>query len=117
MCGIVGIYNHPDSATLAYLALYAQQHRGQESTGIVSLQDEKHLEHKGLGLVGEVFTEEKLSRLHGSAALGHNRYSTTGENLLNNAQPLTAKARSKTVNLSWLIMRMERWRWHTMATS
>jgi len=74
---------------MTYLGLYAQQHRGQESTGIVTLNGREHLNHKGLGLVGEVFTEPQLERLKGSAAIGHNRYSTAGANLLSNAQPLT----------------------------
>jgi amidophosphoribosyltransferase len=72
------------------LGLYAQQHRGQESTGIVSLEGHHHHHHKGLGLVGDVFQEAELEKLKGAAAIGHNRYSTTGGNLLTNAQPLTA---------------------------
>ena len=75
---------------MAYLGLYAQQHRGQESSGIVTLQGGKHLFHKGMGLVGEVFPAEVLDRLTGSAAIGHNRYSTTGASVDNNIQPLTA---------------------------
>lgn len=89
-CAVFGIWGDPEAARMAYLGLYAQQHRGQESTGIVSLSGHRHLTHKGLGLVGEVYREEDLLRLEGSAAIGHNRYSTTGENLLQNTQPLTA---------------------------
>lgn len=92
-CAVFGIWGDPEAARMAYLGLYAQQHRGQESSGIVSLQDHKtkpkHIHHKGMGLVGEVFTEDALNRLVGDAAIGHNRYSTHGESSLNNVQPLT----------------------------
>ena len=89
-CGVFGIWNHPDASRLTYLGLYAIQHRGQESAGIVSLRGQEHFRHKGLGLVGDVFTEEVLEQLPGNAAVGHVRYSTTGLNFLNNAQPITA---------------------------
>lgn len=89
-CGIVGVWNHEEAARLSYLGLYAIQHRGQESAGIVSLDKGQHIQHKGLGLVGEVFQENDLVRLSGNASIGHVRYSTTGQNLLANAQPLTA---------------------------
>lgn len=92
-CAVFGIWNHEDAARLTYLGLYAMQHRGQESSGIVSLSQGQHLVHKGLGLVGDVFKEEQLQSLPGLAAIGHNRYSTTGQNLLMNAQPLTAGLR------------------------
>jgi amidophosphoribosyltransferase len=94
-CGVFGIWNHPEASRLTYLGLYALQHRGQESAGIVSLEyrnDEAfHNIHRGLGLVNEVFNETILDQLSGRAAIGHNRYSTTGSNLLANAQPLTAQ--------------------------
>lgn len=89
-CGIFGSWNDPEAARSCYLGLYAMQHRGQESCGIVSLDQGEHKNHKGLGLVGDVFTEESLLSLNGRAAIGHVRYSTTGQNLLTNAQPLTA---------------------------
>ena len=89
-CGVFGIWDHPEAARLTYLGLYAMQHRGQESAGIVSLEKGQHISHKGLGLVGDVFQEPDLERLVGRAAVGHVRYSTTGQNLLTNAQPLTA---------------------------
>ncbi len=89
-CGVFGIWNHPESSKLAYLGLYAQQHRGQESCGIVALDKKNHHIHKGLGLVGDVFNDKNLSRLTGEAAIGHVRYSTTGENYLANTQPLTS---------------------------
>lgn len=89
-CGVVGVWNHEEASRLSYLGLYAIQHRGQESAGIVSLDNNQHIHHKGLGLVGEVFSEADLVRLSGRASIGHVRYSTTGQNLLTNAQPLTA---------------------------
>jgi amidophosphoribosyltransferase len=89
-CGIFGIYNHPEAAHLAYLGLYAQQHRGQESAGIVSSNGRKIFTHKGMGQVAEVFTEDVLEMLHGWLAIGHTRYSTAGDSALLNAQPLTA---------------------------
>lgn len=92
-CAVFGVWNHEEAARLTYLGLYAMQHRGQESSGIVSLEDGNHIVHKGLGLVGEVFQEEQLVLLKGSASIGHNRYSTTGQNLLMNAQPLHASLR------------------------
>ena len=90
-CGVFGIWNHEEASRLAYLGLYAMQHRGQESAGITSQPSPNfHIHHKGLGLVGDVFGEEDFKRLEGSIAIGHVRYSTTGQNLLTNAQPLTA---------------------------
>lgn len=89
-CGVFGLWNHPEASRLAYLGLYAMQHRGQESAGIVSLHGKAHLNHKGLGLVGDVFKDADLERLQGDSAIGHVRYSTTGQNLLTNAQPMTA---------------------------
>ena len=97
-CGVFGIWNHPEASRLTYLGLYAIQHRGQESAGIVSLDDQvakstipEHIHHKGLGLVADVFDEESLNRLKGRHSIGHVRYSTTGQNYLTNAQPLTAR--------------------------
>ncbi len=90
-CAVFGIWNDPEAGRMTYLGLYAQQHRGQESAGIVTLNGESHINHKGLGLVGDVFQEEDLQKLKGNAAIGHVRYSTTGINYLSNAQPLTAQ--------------------------
>jgi amidophosphoribosyltransferase len=99
-CGIVGIHGHPEAANLAYLALYALQHRGQESAGIVSSDGESvHLE-KAMGHVAEVFTEARLRRLAGSLAIGHVRYSTTGSSQLKNAQPIVAGYRHGHVALA-----------------
>ena len=86
-CGIFAIYGHEDAAKLAYFGLYALQHRGQESAGIVTSDGKQVSEHKAMGLVPEVFDEEILNRLNGHMALGHVRYSTTGSSLLVNAQP------------------------------
>ncbi len=87
-CGIVGIFAPGrDVARLTYFALYALQHRGQESAGIAtSDRHQAHL-HKGMGLVAQVFTEDNLSILLGDLAIGHNRYSTTGTSKIRNAQP------------------------------
>jgi amidophosphoribosyltransferase len=89
-CAVFGVWNHEEAARLAYLGLYAMQHRGQESAGIVSLEGVEHHIHKGLGLVADVFKEPELLALRGRTAIGHARYSTTGENRLSNAQPMTA---------------------------
>ncbi len=89
-CGVFGVWNHPQASRLSYLGLFAIQHRGQESTGIVALDGQAHHIKKGLGLVADVFDEQTLNALPGTSAIGHVRYSTTGMNSLNNAQPLTA---------------------------
>ncbi len=87
MCGIFGIYDHAEASNHVYLGLYALQHRGQESAGIVS-SDEKQLYHyRQMGLVSEVFSRDILRRLSGRSAIGHVRYSTTGSSELKNAQP------------------------------
>ena len=86
-CGVVGGYGHPDAANLVYLGLYALQHRGQESAGIVASNNGKmHLE-VGMGLVADVFSDTRLKKLPGNLAIGHNRYSTTGVSRIKNAQP------------------------------
>ena len=87
-CGIFGVWGHENASQLAYYALYALQHRGQESAGIVTVDSERMYDHRGLGLVAEVFAPADLERLTGNAAVGHVRYSTTGANKLSNAQPL-----------------------------
>jgi amidophosphoribosyltransferase len=88
MCGVIGIFGHPEASNLAYLGLHALQHRGQESAGIVS-SDGQHLHWvREMGHVSEIFTEERLRHLPGSSAIGHVRYSTTGDSVLKNAQPL-----------------------------
>ncbi len=87
-CGVFGIYNHPEAANLTYLGLYALQHRGQEGAGIVSSDGQQLHIHKNVGLVADVFKEEDLRNLYGNTAMGHVRYSTTGESSLKNVQPL-----------------------------
>ncbi len=77
-CGIFGIYNHAEAARMAYFGLYALQHRGQESAGIVTWDGQKLREHRGMGLVPDVFNERHLGKeLKGNIAVGHIRYSTT----------------------------------------
>ena len=95
MCGIVGVFNHPQAAVLSYYALHALQHRGQEASGIVTMYHDEEKDkmrfgvHKGEGLVLDVFSEHELftKSLRGHSAVGHNRYSTTGSNSLANIQP------------------------------
>ncbi len=87
-CAVVGVYGHKEAANLAYLSLYALQHRGQESSGIVSNDGEQFHWEKAMGLVADVFTKDRLKRLPGRSAIGHNRYSTAGSSDLKNAQPL-----------------------------
>lgn len=89
MCGIVGIHNHPEASTLAYLALYALQHRGQESAGIVTSDGKKLLGMTAMGHVADIFTVDKLAKLAGRHAIGHVRYSTSGESVIQNSQPFT----------------------------
>ena len=88
-CGVFGVHGHPNSAELTYYGLYALQHRGQESAGIVSCDGKLFRQHKGMGLVPQVFKGEELHGLIGNMAIGHTRYSTTGSSHIGNAQPLT----------------------------
>jgi amidophosphoribosyltransferase len=90
-CGVFGVYGHPEAANLAYLGLYGLQHRGQESAGIVSSNGKSLISHRGMGLVADIFNSEVLGRLEGTAAIGHNRYSTTGSTSLKNCQPLVVE--------------------------
>jgi amidophosphoribosyltransferase len=91
MCGIVGIYGDREASNLAYLGLYALQHRGQESAGIVAT-DGQHLRHvREMGHVNDIFTAERLAHLPGNAAIGHVRYSTAGDSTEKNAQPLAVE--------------------------
>ena len=87
-CGVVAIYAHPEASKMAYLGLHALQHRGQESAGIASADGIKIRTHKQMGLVVEIFTEDVLAKLPGTQAIGHTRYSTTGDSALLNAQPI-----------------------------
>jgi amidophosphoribosyltransferase len=87
-CGVFGIFGHPEAANMAYLGLYALQHRGQESAGIASSDGIQIRVSKAMGYVNDAFNEEALSKLPGAAAVGHVRYSTAGESGLANAQPI-----------------------------
>jgi amidophosphoribosyltransferase len=96
-CGVFGIYGHPEAARLTYFGLYALQHRGQESCGIVAGDGCRVSAHRGLGLVHEVFPADMLARLPGHLAIGHVRYSTTGSTLLVNAQPFLVQHAGQTI--------------------
>jgi amidophosphoribosyltransferase len=87
----MGVFGHPEAANLTYLGLYAQQHRGQEGSGIVSSDGSVLFSHRGLGLVADVFDHEVLERLNGEMAIGHNRYATSGRTLLKNTQPFVVE--------------------------
>jgi amidophosphoribosyltransferase len=93
-CGVVAVYNHPEASKLTYLGLYALQHRGQESAGIVSSDGTRLHSYKNKGLVNDVFTPQALAGLPGSTAIGHVRYSTTGSSVAANAQPILANYRA-----------------------
>ena len=91
-CGVFGIFGHPDAAAITALGLHALQHRGQEAAGIVSFDGKRFHSERRLGLVGDAFARrEVIDRLPGNAAIGHVRYSTTGETVLRNVQPLFAE--------------------------
>jgi amidophosphoribosyltransferase len=87
-CGLFGVFGSADATRMTYTGLFAQQHRGQESAGIVSIQNDALVYHKGMGLVSDVFTRDRLESLKSHAAIGHVRYSTTGASNPANAQPL-----------------------------
>jgi amidophosphoribosyltransferase len=116
-CGVVAVHNHPQASHQAYQALYALQHRGQESAGIATA-DGQHLANiKGMGLVSEIFTDSVLAKLPGTMAIGHTRYSTTGDSALLNAQPIRVDStkgliaiahNGNLVNLGNLRARLER---------
>jgi amidophosphoribosyltransferase len=88
MCGVFGVYGHPEAANLTYLGLHALQHRGQESAGIVTSDGARLSAHRGMGHVIDVFPQEQLDKLKGPNAIGHVRYSTAGGSYLKNAQPI-----------------------------
>ena len=90
-CGVFGVWNVGTAAAVTALGLHALQHRGQEATGIVSFDGRRFHQHRGLGLVGDNFSDAKvIASLPGTGAIGHNRYATTGETMLRNVQPLYA---------------------------
>jgi len=88
-CGVFGISDHPEAANQTYLGLYAQQHRGQESAGIVTTDGHSFNSHRGMGLVADVFQKSDIKQLQGTSAIGHVRYSTSGESGLRNCQPFS----------------------------
>ena len=91
-CGIFGIYGHPEAAAHTVLGLHALQHRGQEAAGVVTYDGGQFHTQRKLGLVGDQLTsEEVISKLPGDSAIGHNRYSTTGDTVMRNVQPLFAE--------------------------
>ncbi|MCZ8261988.1 MAG: amidophosphoribosyltransferase [Beijerinckiaceae bacterium] len=91
-CGVFGIFGHPDAAAITALGLHALQHRGQEAAGIVSFDGRRFHSERRLGLVGDNFSKASvIEQLPGSVAIGHTRYSTTGETILRNVQPLFAE--------------------------
>ncbi len=99
-CGVVAIYGHPEASKLAYLSLYALQHRGQESAGIAASNGEKLQLHKAMGLVSDIFNAEALALVPGSLAIGHTRYSTTGDSALLNAQPIMVECNKGKIALA-----------------
>ncbi len=110
-CGVFGVFGHRRAAELAYYGLYALQHRGQESAGIVSCHRREFCKHHGMGLVSQVFDGDALKGLKGNMALGHTRYSTTGSSHIRNAQPLVVNSakgqmaiahNGNLTNASWL---------------
>lgn len=92
-CGVFGVFGHPEASALTYFGLHALQHRGEESSGMCTTNGEQFFVHKGMGLVKEVFDNDKIQSLMGSTAIGHVRYSTSGASKLQNAQPLVFKFR------------------------
>jgi len=96
-CGVFAVHGHTEAAKLCYFGLYALQHRGQESAGIVAVDNAQVSEHRQMGLVSEVFNERLLQDLPGEVALGHVRYSTTGVSLLKNAQPFLVQFGGKLI--------------------
>ena len=95
MCGIFAIAGNKEAARIAYVGLFTLQHRGQESAGIVTEHNGSLLTHRGMGLVGGVFSNSALAYLEGKSAVGHVRYSTAGSSEIKNAQPLFFKTASK----------------------
>ncbi len=99
-CGVVAIFAHPEAEKLAYLGLHALQHRGQESAGIATSDGMTSRVHKAMGLVADIFTEEVLSKIPGTLAIGHTRYSTAGDSALLNAQPILVQSNKGAIALA-----------------
>lgn len=101
MCGIFGVYGHPDAAALTQLGLYSLQHRGQESAGIVAVDERGYARvSRAMGLVSDGFADADMAALRGSIAMGHTRYSTAGASALENAQPILARVRDSHIALA-----------------
>ncbi len=94
-CGLFGIQGHSEATRMTYFGLYALQHRGQESAGIATVQDQSIVGHMGMGLVPDVFNDAHLDQLKGTSTIGHVRYSTTGSSVLLNAQPFVVHHRQR----------------------
>ena len=90
-CAIVGVYNVDNAALLSYYSLFAMQHRGQEASGISASNGTKITTIKNTGLVTKIFTQKRLDKLQGRSSIGHNRYSTAGEDSINDTQPIFAR--------------------------
>jgi amidophosphoribosyltransferase len=99
-CGVAAIFDHPEAANLVYLALYALQHRGQESAGIVAVDRGEMRRHAGMGLVNDVFSPQALAKLSGRHAIGHVRYGTAGLSNIENAQPLEMSHRRGSLSIA-----------------
>ena len=95
MCGVLGIYSNKDVTKELYYSLYSMQHRGQESCGLALLDDGEIKYKKDMGLVGDVFKENELSKLKGNIGIGHVRYSTAGGSHVSNCQPLVGSCRKR----------------------
>ncbi len=100
MCGVFGIFNHPEASNLTYLGLHALQHRGQESAGVVSNLDGTLHGVRAMGQVRKIFSREALAELPGPLAIGHVRYTTAGGSLVKNIQPLWAQYRGRSVAIA-----------------
>src|SRR5687767_7407843 len=100
MCGIFGVFGNPEAAALTQLGLYSLQHRGQESAGILAVDETGYARvSRAMGLVSDSFGEAEMSELRGDIALGQTRYSTAGASALENAQPILARVRSSHIGL------------------
>ncbi len=99
-CGVMGVQHHPEAARITYLGMYALQHRGQESGGIVASDGQQLTRHIGMGLVADIFDKSTLEPLRGRLAIGHVRYSTAGDTSMRNAQPLMATTAHGTLALA-----------------
>jgi len=91
MCAIVGVFGTKQASTVAYYSLFSMQHRGQEATGISVSNGQKIKLYKKRGMVADVFSQTTLDSMEGACAVGHNRYSTAGNDSIGDAQPVFAK--------------------------